>query len=137
MNRTFGWDLPPGCRISDIPGNRPSDEAEEAFWFAFSEKLHDAGIKSIETSTGSSDETVIALDDLWDNGHFVKLIETVRDMAYTQGFNEGQADAEITLVAKYSDAEEAFKAEQLNMTYAHADGLHADHPREFCPECEA
>lgn len=21
----FGWDLPPGCRSSDIPGNRPED----------------------------------------------------------------------------------------------------------------
>jgi hypothetical protein len=23
----FGWDLPPGCNVSDIPGNRPEDEA--------------------------------------------------------------------------------------------------------------
>lgn len=32
----FGWDLPPGCRVSDIPGNRPEDERWEAiingFW---------------------------------------------------------------------------------------------------------
>lgn len=21
----FGWDLPPGCSVSDIPGNRPED----------------------------------------------------------------------------------------------------------------
>ncbi len=26
----FGWDLPPGCRLSDIPGNRPEDEKWEA-----------------------------------------------------------------------------------------------------------
>ena len=26
----FGWDLPPGCSISDIPGNRPGDEKWEA-----------------------------------------------------------------------------------------------------------
>lgn len=25
----FGWDLPPGCRLSDIPGNRPEDEYYE------------------------------------------------------------------------------------------------------------
>lgn len=25
----FGWDLPPGCRISDIPGNSPEDEYYE------------------------------------------------------------------------------------------------------------
>lgn len=32
----FGWDLPPGCRASDIPGNRPEDKKWEAiingFW---------------------------------------------------------------------------------------------------------
>lgn len=32
----FGWDLPPGVRVSDIPGNRPEDEAwekiTEGFW---------------------------------------------------------------------------------------------------------
>ena len=32
----FGWDLPPGVRVSDIPGNRPEDEAwekiEQEFW---------------------------------------------------------------------------------------------------------
>jgi len=37
MNRDiFGWDLPPGCSLSDIPGNRPEDEIqetiEEGFW---------------------------------------------------------------------------------------------------------
>lgn len=25
----FGWDLPPGCSMSDIPGNRPEDIADE------------------------------------------------------------------------------------------------------------
>ena len=32
----FGWDLPPGCRVSDIPGNRPEDDTWESicdnFW---------------------------------------------------------------------------------------------------------
>ena len=37
MNRSiFGWDLPPGVSPSDIPGNRPEDEAwekiENVFW---------------------------------------------------------------------------------------------------------
>ncbi len=35
----FGWDLPPGCRISDIPGNRPEDQAVEAFYDAFYNQL--------------------------------------------------------------------------------------------------
>ncbi len=34
----FGWDLPPGCRISDIPGNRPEDEAWERIYDNFWDK---------------------------------------------------------------------------------------------------
>ena len=135
-DRGFGWDLPPGVRSIDTPGNRPSDEAEEAFWLSVSEKLDEAGIRSIAIPVGTIPPHM-RIDDLWGDEDFSKVVETVRAMAYQHGFNEGRAEAEITLVAKYSDAEEAFKAEQLNMTYAHADGLHADHPREFCPECEA
>jgi hypothetical protein len=39
MNRRniFGWDLPPGCSTHDLPGNRPEDEAAEAFYDAFYE----------------------------------------------------------------------------------------------------
>ena len=29
MRRPFGWDLPPGVNVSDIPGNRPEDAAWE------------------------------------------------------------------------------------------------------------
>lgn len=54
MRNIFGWDLPPGCSVSDIPGNRPEDEAWEKvindFWdekrftkeeWAISENLDD------------------------------------------------------------------------------------------------
>lgn len=27
-----GYNLPPGCSVSDIPGNRPEDEAWEKLW---------------------------------------------------------------------------------------------------------
>lgn len=33
----FGWDLPPGVRASDIPGNRPEDEAWERITLGFYE----------------------------------------------------------------------------------------------------
>jgi hypothetical protein len=26
-----GWNLPPGCNVSDLPGNRPEDLARDAF----------------------------------------------------------------------------------------------------------
>ena len=31
----FGWDLPPGCSINDIPGNRPEDCEQEEMELAF------------------------------------------------------------------------------------------------------
>lgn len=30
MRSQFGWDLPPGVRTSDLPGNRPEDQLAEA-----------------------------------------------------------------------------------------------------------
>lgn len=36
--KIFGWDLPPGVRVSDIPGNRPEDEKWEAILNGFWEK---------------------------------------------------------------------------------------------------
>ena len=32
----FGWDLPPGCSVSDIPGNRP----EDAEWESIEENFY-------------------------------------------------------------------------------------------------
>ena len=29
-----GWNLPPGCSVSDLPGNRPSDARAEAIYDA-------------------------------------------------------------------------------------------------------
>jgi len=31
----FGWDLPPGCSVNDIPGNRPEDIAAEEISMGF------------------------------------------------------------------------------------------------------
>lgn len=36
-----GFNMPPGCNVSDIPGNRPEDMAAEAFAEEFSEQLPD------------------------------------------------------------------------------------------------
>ena len=41
MNRRlFGWDLPPGCSPSDIPGNRPEDEARDKMIDEFFRQTH-------------------------------------------------------------------------------------------------
>lgn len=73
----FGWDLPPGCRISDIPGNRPEDQAYEAFIDSFYEQLPADFIT----------ETNVAVME--------KLAEwawkAVGD-SYDDGYKDGQAD---------------------------------------------
>lgn len=28
----MGWNLPPGCEVSDLPGNRPEDEDWDHYW---------------------------------------------------------------------------------------------------------
>lgn len=38
----FGWDLPPGCSINDIPGNRPEDIALEDAEQKIVDELFDA-----------------------------------------------------------------------------------------------
>lgn len=60
----FGWDLPPGCRMSDIPGNRPEDLLAEAQYDAVETAL----------STATSDEERVdrickMLNEEWERGY--------------------------------------------------------------------
>lgn len=43
----YGWGLPPGVRDTDIPGNRPQDEA----WW----KAHDRAVEEIEAEMAKLD----------------------------------------------------------------------------------
>lgn len=43
MNGIFGWDLPPGVRASDLPGNRPADSIYERYLGDICLALTDAG----------------------------------------------------------------------------------------------
>lgn len=38
--------------------------------------------------------------------------------------------------ASQARVEARIATEKANMLEAHAEGLHTEHPREFCPECE-
>lgn len=73
----FGWDLPPGCRTSDIPGNRPQDLADEAMY------------ESIDK----------ALSPVWkehEEENFVKAAENVAKLlndAFEQGYRQCESDA--------------------------------------------
>lgn len=82
-----GFNLPPGCSVSDIPGNRPEDEREEAFMEALDAKVEQEGLK---------------LPEEWYEGDLWRLVVLARDLGYDQGFGEGrdeermaQADAEM------------------------------------------
>lgn len=57
MTAHYGWDLPPGVRITDIPGNRPQDEA----WDRALDKMDDAW-SEIDEILGGHDGGDAALD---------------------------------------------------------------------------
>jgi len=104
MNK-FGWDLPPGVSINDIPGNRPEDEAEELFWEEFAKKLDEEKLEHIELNFPSAGET-IPLEELWDNPDFVKLVQIARDMGFTAGYNQGCIDGAMELSSRMMDEAE-------------------------------
>lgn len=37
----FGWDLPAGCSMSDLPGNSPAEQEAEAFADKFFDKVEE------------------------------------------------------------------------------------------------
>lgn len=43
MSFRSGWNLPPGCFTSDLPGNSPEDERREAMWEAWLADLEEDG----------------------------------------------------------------------------------------------
>ena len=68
-----GWNMPPGCNVRDIPGNRPEDEAAEAL----ADRIYDA---LLLPDTRETDEIVDRL---------MKLCGDV----YAEGHAQGQSDA--------------------------------------------
>jgi hypothetical protein len=80
MSRSiFGWDLPPGCSVSDIPGNRPEDGKLEEIELAFYENTETNGRKRFTPEEwkylGSKKRTTHLEDIIW------KAIEYGMDIA--------------------------------------------------------
>lgn len=75
-----GFNLPPGCEVHHIPGNRPEDEAEDAFWEALDQKM-------IETVGDDRYQELQALiDEQYDVGELVRTyVGLARDLGYRQG----------------------------------------------------
>lgn len=71
--------LPPGVSENMIPGNRPEDIEEEAFWDALLEKSPDD----------------LLPEEWWEDEGIVKLVRLTRDMAYTAGLNDGRLEEQM------------------------------------------
>lgn len=105
-----GSNLPPGVSEHMIPGNRPEDMLEEAFWEELGNKLEQEGISSVGPLPAAPSANFVSLDDLWDDTSFVKILTVARDMGYQRGFAEGADDVSAALSAQMLDKQENFQA---------------------------
>jgi hypothetical protein len=74
----FGWDLPPGVSLHHIPGNRPEDEEDEAFWNEMYKQFEQHNLEIPQEHEDSE----------W----FTRAIEICRDMAFGRGYKQGADD---------------------------------------------
>jgi hypothetical protein len=73
--------LPPGVTEGMIPGNRPEDEADEAFFDALSARSVALGF------------------DLPDDGQFEDALRAARDLGYDVGHDDGRAEEQMAQCA--------------------------------------
>jgi len=80
--------LPDGVTESMIPGNRPEDMREEAFWNALFEKLEGSILlKRIEDRLG----------EFWHEEEIIEaLIIVARDLGWDEGFGEGRDEERMS-----------------------------------------
>ena len=78
-----GWNMPPGCNVSDIPGNRPEDLRSEALY----DKIYDC-LAKLKTQ----DEDVVA-----------DLLFSLCNKVYREGYEDGMADEAMAQESKNAD----------------------------------
>jgi hypothetical protein len=81
MSRPFGWDLPPGVNVGDLPGNRPEDLEEDAFWTEFDRQREKLGLEVSE--------------EHYDADWFMEAIQIARDIGYNRGYTDGLDEARM------------------------------------------
>lgn len=92
MNNIFGGNsnLPPGYRVSDIPGNRPEDEAWEIIYDNFWNKER---IKNRKYGIPISDKESKAMDALYSDPQYSEAVDAYISMAIEYGMEIGTKEA--------------------------------------------
>jgi hypothetical protein len=104
--------LPDGVTENMIPGNRPEDMAEDAFWDAYFEKLPAQVDNSLEKAFG----------EFWaESDGFRDVVLLAREMGYEQGFSDGKDEAAMSQMAE----------ECIRCGYAHSVQEHC-----HCDKCD-
>jgi hypothetical protein len=88
MHNIFGGNsnLPPGCRVSDIPGNRPEDAEWEIIYDNFWNKER---IKNRKYGIMISDKESKAMDTLYSDLQYLDAVDAYISMAIEYGIEIG------------------------------------------------
>jgi len=82
-----GWNLPPGCRVSDLPGNEPEDPVAEALGDLLYERLPE---------DRATDELFLKIMELIDEARNTAYHDGMADEAMARSYAEEKA-----LIAKW------------------------------------
>ena len=89
-DRMFGWDLPPGVRLSDIPGNRPEDEKWDFIIDNFWSKDR---LTQTNSGTRISEEQYDRMTKLYNSPKLSQLIDDYILAAIEYGMEIGRQEA--------------------------------------------
>jgi hypothetical protein len=95
----FGWDLPPGCRDSDIPGNRPEDMADEQI----RDNIEDA-LKPLGLPNELTDEDQEKVEQVIEN--LFKLINNAHESGYAQAVSDADEARSYAALEHADDRQE-------------------------------
>jgi len=138
----FGWDLPPGVSVSDIPGNRPEDQKWEGIYEHFWDEKRIKERKSGIHITPENGEQITKLYE-GDNAKLVEAVDNHIIMAIEYGFELGAQEADAN--NKENEQYKHLWAEEYRNPYlrryfkglrAKAQGKQTPHPWPELPDGE-
>jgi len=86
----FGRDLPPGCRVSGIPGNRPEDQERKAIYDGFFDKKRLTKTKDDRYfSVTITDKEYKLMDELYADNKYSETVDNYIMAAIEYGIEIG------------------------------------------------